>query len=66
MWPRGPAKDKIEQSVEAIRGREKYGTGGAYALLSELIPRPDTVEADAAVLLLATALSDLYLSARKA
>lgn len=51
--------------MAAIRAGEKFDTGGAYALLSELIPRPDTPQADAAVLLLAATLSDLYFVARK-
>ena len=50
--------------MSTIRGKE-FNVGGAYALLAELIPRPDTAEADAAVLLLAHMLSDLYFAARK-
>ena len=50
--------------MASIRG-EKFSVGGAYALLAELIPRPDTADADAAVLLLAHTLADLYFAARK-
>jgi hypothetical protein len=63
--PLQTGKGKVESSVSDIRGKELFGAGAAYALLSEIIPRPDTPEADAAVLLLAHALADLYFTSRK-